>query len=283
MRRLLVLPLLAAACAAAPATAHAGKIYYDCQKGKTDRICRASDAGGKGKVIAKGVFGPSVSRNGKVLVGVRDGKLAIMNGSGRVKRTVSPRASASVMLPKVNAKGTKVVWTEIQYTYYPYSSSIPFICTVAVKAGKGKCEGSYSGHAGWGPGGRVVGTVSANDNVLCTLTAKVDDTCVRKVLDEPSFSSWPGIRPEMSPNGKTLVDSYAPDVAASTTGIATYSTAGGKRKKFITRVAKDDDPVFSPSGSRVAFTRGNSIYVVGASGGKARRLIRGGSYPAWSR
>ena len=57
---------------------------------------------------------------------------------------------------------------------------------------------------------------------------------------------------------------------------------GGGRVQVTNSDIEDTDPVFSPDGSTLAFTRGRDIYLAPALGGNARFLVAGGSFPSFS-
>jgi hypothetical protein len=279
-------PLLSAAVAATTlagaGSAAAGTIFFTCGAGNVSNICRAKDDGsGRRQLTRDGKsFAPSASRDGKRLVYQRNGKAVIADGNAKTLKVVGAQASVSVSLPKINARGTKIVWTEIAYVYFPYTSQIPYICTVAVAgADKPKCEGSAASHVGWGPGDRVMGT-DRNTDKICLLDNEYDD-CTRD-LAVRRHPEYIGFRPELSPNGKMLATTVAPEIASKTWSIALFNTANGATTRMLP-AGTDDDPVFSPDGKRIAFTRKGAIWAVGVGGGRATRLIAKGSYPSWSR
>src|SRR6185295_15553566 len=63
--------------------------------------------------------------------------------------------------------------------------------------------------------------------------------------------------------------------------IVVYDTATAAPVRTLT-AGGDAHPSWSPDGKRIAFERGNDIYVVSAGGGKARRVLRGGGQPVWT-
>ena len=82
---------------------------------------------------------------------------------------------------------------------------------------------------------------------------------------EPLWMRFPAI----SPDGKTIVFSYKGD-------LFTVPAVGGQARQITTNAAYDAYPVWSPDGSRIAFssTREGSfdIYVIDKDGGVPTRL-----------
>jgi hypothetical protein len=264
------------------------KIFYTCGTGDATNICSVSDSGTDRKTIARGGFAPTASKSGKRIayVQMKTGKLVIANGSGKKIQVIGAQTSISVMLPKLNARGTKVAWSEISYIYYPYTTTIPYGCTAKVgSSAKPDCDGTWSGHFGWTAGGNIMGAHDRNLDEICRLDEKGNatggshyDSCVGPMLIREETPTHLGYRPDMV--GTKLVNTTTPEVASNETPkITTYRASSGKAIKVI---ARGDDPVFSPDGSQVAFDRGDYLYRVSASGGRAKRLVKG-SYPAWSR
>lgn len=120
--------------------------------------------------------------------------------------------------------------------------------------------------------------------VICVLRDNHDFECERTVARSPDFELRD---PEGSPNGRLLAVTAVPasadddDVVVSGR-IALFNPATGALVRMITAGSDDSDPAFSPDGKTIAYERGRSIYVVRASGGRAKRLIRRGSRPSWA-
>lgn len=64
--------------------------------------------------------------------------------------------------------------------------------------------------------------------------------------------------------------------------------ADGGRPRRLTRDGRSRDPVWSPDGRAIAFTRstrgtyGQGVFVMDASGGRVRQIARGATTPTWS-
>ena len=95
--------------------------------------------------------------------------------------------------------------------------------------------------------------------------------------------------PAMSPSRDRLVataytSTESIDNAIEQPGqIVLFDARTAKLVANLTSGARDSGPVFSPDGTRVAFTRGSSIWTVPAKGGAAKRLVARGTQPAWGR
>jgi hypothetical protein len=65
--------------------------------------------------------------------------------------------------------------------------------------------------------------------------------------------------------------------------IALFDARTAKLVANLTTGGADSGPVFSPAATRVAFTRGSSIWTVPAAGAQGKRLVARGTQPAWGR
>ncbi|MBT6459922.1 MAG: hypothetical protein HOK57_08865, partial [Planctomycetaceae bacterium] len=76
-------------------------------------------------------------------------------------------------------------------------------------------------------------------------------------------------QPNLSPDGKTLLFVRGGDVWQ-------VPTRGGQASRMTSHSAKESQPIFSPSGQRVAFvsnrTGSNQVYVMPAAGGQPKQL-----------
>src|SRR6516164_11418473 len=75
--------------------------------------------------------------------------------------------------------------------------------------------------------------------------------------------------PDIAPDGKTIAFSYLGD-------IYTVETIGGTARAITSHPAHDVNPVFSPDGSKIAFSSNRhgsyDVFVTSARGGKPTRL-----------
>ena len=105
------------------------------------------------------------------------------------------------------------------------------------------------------------------------------DAAFRRVTLGQAAESWPSL----APDGKSFTYSSA----ASGNSDVYVQRIGGHNATNLTRDSPydDDQPTFSPDGSRIAFhsTRsGGGIFMMGATGESVRRLSDFGYTPAWS-
>ena len=74
----------------------------------------------------------------------------------------------------------------------------------------------------------------------------------------------------------------------SGTHLFTIKPTGGGRRQLTTGIGLDDEPVWSPNGRWIAFSRTErrskltSVYVIPGTGGTPRLLVRGARSPSWS-
>ncbi len=127
----------------------------------------------------------------------------------------------------------------------------------------------------------------ARPEEICVLAAPgADDLCERAAAADPGGRTLSN--PAASPDGRYLVAvaepfSAEPNFNQRFVGsIALFNPATGELLRDLTTGHADGDPVFSPDGKQVAFTRDGGLYVVKISGaGKPKLLRRGVRDPTW--
>lgn len=97
----------------------------------------------------------------------------------------------------------------------------------------------------------------------------------------------PGLN--IAPDWHPLGDGYAVTASPDGNREIYHMDSGRNLRRLTNHPAEDVEPVFSPDGRRIAFTSGRGgspqVYVMGASGGRPRRITFGGPYnsePDWS-
>jgi dipeptidyl aminopeptidase/acylaminoacyl peptidase len=119
---------------------------------------------------------------------------------------------------------------------------------------------------------------------LCVLAPRgAPELCERTVATDPTGRQLSN--PAASPDGRALVAVAEPFVAGKTQfagAIALFDPATGALVRDLTTGHADRDPVFSPDGRQVAFTRDDNLYVVKVAGGAPKLLRRGVREPTWA-
>ena len=131
---------------------------------------------------------------------------------------------------------------------------------------------------GWSPDGSLLAYVSFENGRAEVFVQDVASGQRRRLSEEGQASSAPAF----SPDGSLLA------VTRSSGGvnrdIYLYSLAGGPPRRLTTHAAADTEAAFSADGREVYFTSdrgiGPQVYVVPATGGRARRVSFSGSYNA---
>jgi hypothetical protein len=160
----------------------------------------------------------------------------------------------------------------------PLLSQNPFLFTHGVRSRLKTTVARSIVSVGW-LGGRLMRSDTADDppytQRICLLRTNSSFECERPVADDPGREVWD---PAGSPNGRYVAAVSAPQDEVSGP-IVLYSAATGRRVRTLSRRAAST-PSWSPDGRWVAFTSGRSIYVVRASGGRARKVVKG-VQPVW--
>ena len=116
---------------------------------------------------------------------------------------------------------------------------------------------------------------------LCLLAVNTGFACERDLARDPANDLS---APAISPDGRLIAVARSPAAQDAGTGpIVLYDTATGQFSRELTTGAGDGFPAFSPDSRRVAFNRGNDIYVTAVDGrpGSERRIVSGGLQPQW--
>lgn len=123
------------------------------------------------------------------------------------------------------------------------------------------------------------------DDEICTvplIPSSDPPPCGTKVATQTGRSVE---TPSASPDGKLLaVESKVRDqdtAALLSSSIALFDPSTGQLVRELTSGPMDLRPEFSPDGKQVAFTRGESSYVVPAGGGEPKLLVRGLTDADW--
>jgi Tol biopolymer transport system component len=292
--------VLALACASA---AHASSIVYVC----APNLCRIDPAHPK-KVTrltrdgqARGpVYGsPSLSTKGTNLSFIKGNRMYLAQGNATRARRINEPAGTAVT--RMRPDGRQVVYIRsvndiispgFTYPYYspPIYGLVPYVFVRDVVGERTQTVARSTSSTGWlrdqvllphvGPG-----TGARPDGICAAAPPEADEVCERMVASDPQGRTLS--EPAASPDGRYLVAVAEPWVDDSDYkqtfrgAIALFNPATGEFLRDLTTTHADGDPVVSPDGKQVAFTRDGGLYVVAVAGGKPKLLRRGVRDPTW--
>jgi hypothetical protein len=262
-------------------------------------LCRVDPATGRSKPLTRDGKGgrgpvyrsPSLSRDGKRLAFTFGNTLYVADAKARHRRRLAPTVAIAYMAPD----GRQVAYSKsineiidpgfFPCCHPPIFGLIPYLFRVPAAGGRPTTVSRSVVTAGW-LGGRLMrdDLPSADEpSLICLLASNDDYHCLRPVARDPTRDVS---GPAGSPDGRTVAavaaeHSTDPSAVQRFSGaIVLFDAASGAPLRELTHGPDDSNPAFSPDGKRVAFTRGRTIYVVPAAGGRARKLHRG-TNPTW--
>jgi hypothetical protein len=280
--------LLLALCMPVAASA---KIVYGCGY----NVCKSGDAGGSIKKLTKDgsktkqYIYPAVSRNGKVIVVGQDENVYVSRNGRALKSQAKTYWESLLGFTRLSADGSWIAFNEFNYGF---GSLAPYT-TVYASTHKGKAPSSSAHSVG------VAGVGFTKDKQLMTTNgfgtticaySKTARACIagRELAKMPADLAAQGYEfgpaSDMSPNGKFVVTGLRGTTSAGElpAKIAIFKVADGSLVRILTSGPNDEYPSYLGSGGgKVVYECGTSICVVSAGGGRAKRIIRSGSYPTW--
>jgi Tol biopolymer transport system component len=292
--------VLALACASSAA---ASSIVYVCapnlcridpaHPGKVTRLTRDGKATGP-------VYGsPSLSTSGRKLAFVKGNRLHLAAGNATRARQVDEPAGSA--LAWMRPDGRQVLYIRSVNTivspgsFFPYYSPpvygiVPFLFVRDVSAGRAQTLARSTTSAGWLRDRalfphEVAGDGPRPEEICIVAPPGADELCKRAVATDPQQRTLSS--PAASPDGRYLVavaEPFSADPGYKRTfvgALALFNPATGEHLRDLTPGQANGEPVFSPDGRQIAFTRGGGLYVVPVTGGKPKLLRRGVRDPTW--
>jgi hypothetical protein len=283
---------------AAPASA--ASIVYVCgtnlcrvdpQKPKhVTRLTRDGKAGGP-------VYrSPSLSTDGRRLAFVKGRVLYTADHNAR-----APHELEAADLAWLSPDGREVAFVRsmtviIDPGFYPCChppvyGQVPFLFLRAPTTAKAQTLARATITAGWLRDRIMIahfregGSGPVPDDICLMVTPGAQGVCERTIAGDGGPRTLSA--PAASADGRHLAAvaepwSDAQDYHQTFEGaIAMFDPDTGAQLRDLTTGTSDSQPVFSPDGKQIAFTRGKDVYVVKVAGGPARRLVKGGSDPTW--
>jgi dipeptidyl aminopeptidase/acylaminoacyl peptidase len=286
----------AATLCAAP-SAGADALLYRCGP----NLCRvAPDGTGRKQLTSDGrPEGPtyswlSASRDGSRMAVSKATYAYVLDGSGRQLGGALPRGGIA-LVAQIAPDASQVVTLELLGETQPPPFTAPpgtpptfgFIPYMFITKPDGSGREAVARavvNTAW-DGGRLLRDDGSSQppypRGVCLLASNTDFECERDVARDPvnDLSA-----PAVSPDGRLLAVARSPSEQNAGVGpIVLYDVGTGQLIRTLTGGSGDGLPNFSPDSRRLAFSRGNDIYVIAVDGapGSERRIVSGGLQPVW--
>jgi Tol biopolymer transport system component len=138
----------------------------------------------------------------------------------------------------------------------------------------------------WSPDGRRIAFTSGRDGSSGIYVSNADGTEQRLLM--PAAVTYPG-QLAWSPNGQKIAFTIelpkAPEAQTRNLEIHVVNADGSGQRRLTRSPVRDNSPVWSPDGRRIAFESNWQVWLMNADGSGKRRLTRKGAHnfnPAWS-
>jgi dipeptidyl aminopeptidase/acylaminoacyl peptidase len=269
-----------------PAGASADALVYRCGP----NICRAAPNGtGKHRLTTDGKPGGplyawvSATADGSRMAVVNATYTYVLDGKGRRISDKLPRSGAQ-LIAEISPSGAQIATVDLVPEYLgspPILHFQPYLFVMKPDGSERETTSRGPIDTGWlGP--RLVRTDTGSApfaDGICLLVTNVDFQCERDVARDPTHDLT---NPAFSPDGTLVAVVQGPGPADPGAGpIVIYDTATAAPVRQLVG-GENTQPTWSPDGKQIAFEHGGDIYVVGAAGGKPRRVLRGGQQPVWT-
>ena len=292
MRRALLAALVVVLAGAGEAAAD--QLAFDCGDGFAN-VCRARPDGTGLQQLTTGgdatrstdrfYRAPALTRDGRTLAYVFESDVYLRRlGSGP---TLHATVQFSPLLIRFRPDGARFAVAELSAVIGGTQ-----VCTYNSDL-SGTNEGRYCIASGvssgmdYLPDGRLLmsrrgGTATGGRTVISLLRPEDGGPTgvERNLVDDPAFNLE---SPSVSPDGRFVAVVQAPLTGGTTGDVALYDLATGALVRTLTSGGGAAAPAFSPDGRRVAFDRGEAIWVTSATGapGSERRIVPRGRTVSW--
>jgi dipeptidyl aminopeptidase/acylaminoacyl peptidase len=282
--------LVAIVALALPASASADALIYRCGT----NVCRAAPDGSARKRLTHdgGTYTwVSASADGSRLAVVRSTFARVLDARGHALTGDLPRGG-TVVIAEIAPDRSQVATIELlpEITPAPVGSPPgspgisglnPYLFVMDPDGGNRDVSARSIVDTGW-RGNRLTRTDSGDASPfplgICQLATNTGFQCDRDLARDATRDLF---NPAFSPDGSRVAVVQSQSSELGRGPIVVYDTATAAPVRTLTAGA-DAHPSWSPDGKRIAFVRGSDVYVVSASGGKARRVPRGGGQPVWT-